>query len=150
MKLNLEDVDDLKAGRVLDAHVAQYIYGYHIIKLNKAVDSYTHQILDGRGLHKGYIHYDNLGGLLDLQTACPVYSVSNGYATDMISKLRLALYPTHPDFIIDGRGSWECHCPEMDDDFWGNKTYTYANTIPLAVCRTALKVVLLNSADEEE
>ena len=115
------------------------MYGLHIVELEEAVGNYTHQVLNQRGVRVKYMRFKDLEAYPGLEYICPVYSVNNGHATEIIRRLRLCLSP------VDGE-HWECYDPSVPGHevfgLLGNPTHAIAERIPHVVCLAALKTVL--------
>ena len=125
----------MKAGRELDALVAEKVMGKKVRRLSGNLYCWEY---DG--------DYENLHGLAQ---PIPTYSTDISAAWEVVNKLcnwdvddnMLILKGQGPDLENHGDEEAEWWEAEINGDFWGSPANAEAETAPLVICLVALKAV---------
>ena len=149
-------IDNMEAGRELDAIVAEKVMGWHYDSAwdclippeqrAKPNEMWTEWEADDDGLVRKPINENYVTGIVytgDTQKiVLPYYSTDIADAWKVVERLD---YKSHTNFSLYTIGAnWFCFFKEENvkmDYSWVNEYEARADTAPLAICRAALKTV---------
>lgn len=129
------NIDDMPAGREMDALVAEKVMAWTSVRTGKKYDASDFDDLYGQ----------SLGGF-DWRCPVPGYSTDIAAAWKVVEYLRKRKEPygaqlDHIEERNQSEGIWVVQfCAKYNEAWW--HAHAYADTVPLAICRAALKAVL--------
>jgi len=141
-----EQIDNLEAGRELDALIAEKVFGWKCYKTKNPFDAFDKELymMVNKGVEKGLAEVEELKR----------YSTDISAAFEVVEKMQKEEFW----FCFHGPGKWTNGTHYHEQDEWrcgiqkgaieeaaliDVEASSFAKTLPLAICKTALKAKVL-------
>ena len=135
----MSNIDDMPAGRELDALVAERVMGF--VRVTDDTSDYNHVRHGNEVLLPPGATLHSLQEWLPRKGQIPFgYFVTQRYSTDIAAAWRVWSLPQHKGWLLEQGGDCQTVYEgwrDMEDGIW----LASADTAPLAICRAALKAL---------